>query len=79
MAFVTSIRQIIIVFSVEYTMIRCGVCKYYPTHHNSKQDKACHAVQDIQSRACSIHHGYMFCNFVSYNVNMIIPIKLRVQ
>ena len=42
------------------------------------------AVQAIQSRASqymldSIHHGYMFCNFVSYNVNVIIPIKLRVH
>ena len=28
----------------------------------------------------SIHHGYIFCNFVSYNVNiMIIPFKLRVH
>ena len=40
------------------------------------------AVQAIQSRAGqfmldSIHHGYIFCNFVSYNVNVIIPIKLR--
>ena len=42
------------------------------------------AVQDIQSRTSqymldSINHKYIFCNFVSYNVNMIIPVKLRVH
>ena len=57
------------------------------TPHSTTISKIRHdqcAVQAIQSRACqnmldSIHHGYIFCNFVSYNVNMIIPIKLRVH
>ena len=66
-------------------MIGCGFCNYYPlftTISKIRHDES--AVQAIQSRTSqymldSINHRYIFCNYVSYNVNMIIPVKLRVH